>query len=80
MAEPVRFEPERSWELVESRIGEEQDPTCRALLEKVRDHIRAEITEELEPLMETLIDEPQYHFRLNGPDGGPKGGDAVRPF
>lgn len=76
----VAFEPERSWDALEKRIREETDPVARALLEQVRDHLRAEIRGELEPLMDTLVAEPRYHFRLNGPDGGPKGRAAVRGF
>ena len=80
MPSPVVFAPESSWSALEERLANERDPTCRALLEHVRDHVRAEIRGELGPLMATLVDEPRYHFRLNGPDGGPKGRDAVHSF
>lgn len=76
----VQFDPDSSWDAVERRLEEERDPICRALLEQVRDHIRAEICGELEPLMDTLIEEPRYHFRSSGPEGGPKGREAVRSF
>lgn len=80
MADPVSFDPEQSWSALEKRIAEEQDPVCRALLEQVRDHVRAEIRGELEPLLDTLIPEARYHFRMNGPEVGPKGREAVRTF
>lgn len=80
MEHAVRFEPERSWDALGERLATETDPTCRALLGQVRDHMRAEICGELEPLMDTLIAEPRYHFRTAGPDGGPKGREAVRAF
>jgi len=80
MTEPIDFDPERSWSALEKRLAEETDPVCRGLLEQVRNHVRAEIRGEIEPLMATLIDEPRYHFRLMGPDGGPKGREAVRQF
>jgi len=77
---PIRFDPESSWNAVEARIATEPDPVCRGLLEQVRDHLKAEIGGELEPLMDTLVDEPRYHFRLAGPDGGPKSRESVRSF
>ena len=80
MAGPVVFDPESSWQALEKRIASERDPVGRALLERVRDHVRAEIRGEIDPLMATLIDEPRYHFRLSGPDAGPKGRGAVRTF
>jgi hypothetical protein len=76
----VAFDPESSWKALEDRMEQESDPVCRALLEQVRDHMRAEIGGQLEPLMETLIDEPRYHFRSMGPEGGPKGREAVHVF
>jgi len=80
MAEPVVFDPESSWQRIEARMEAESDPVCRALLAQVRDHMRAEIGGELEPLMDTLVSEPRYHFRSSGPDGGPKDRAAVRSF
>jgi hypothetical protein len=80
MAEPVLFDPESSWDAVEKRLADERDPVFRQLLEQVRDHVRAEIRGEIEPLMATLVAEPEYHFRSSGPEGGPKGRDAVRSF
>ena len=40
----------------------EADPRARLLLENVRNHMRAELREQLEPVMATLIDDPIYHF------------------
>ena len=80
IASPIRFEPEASWGALEKRIDDESDPVCRALLEQVRDHVRAEIQGELGPLMNTLIEEPEYHFRGAMPEGGPKGRGAVHSF
>jgi hypothetical protein len=74
------FDPERSWGALDKRLIGETDPQCRRLLEQVRDHMRAEIRGEFEPLMATLIDEPQYHFRGLGPDTAPKGREAVETF
>lgn len=75
-----RFDPERTWQAVDARMKTETDPRRRGLLEQVRDHMRAEVRGEFEPLMATLIDEPQYHFRGLGVDFGPKGREAVSTF
>lgn len=80
MAEPVVFDPDSSWRILEERMALEKDPVCRGLLEEVRNHMRAEIGGQLEPLMDTLIPEPIYHFRMFGPEGGPKGREAVHSF
>ena len=74
------FDPERSWRVLEARLKEERDPQRRLLLERVRDHVRTEIQGDFEGLMETLVDEPQYHFFGMGPDAGPKGRAAVEAF
>jgi hypothetical protein len=78
--QPSTFDPERSWESLEARIKTEANPKCRALLEQVRDHMRAEIRGEFDSLMATLIDEPRYHFWGIGPESGPKGREAVSQF
>ena len=80
MADPVPFDPDSSWRILEERMAVEKDPVCKELLREVRDHMRAEIGGQLEPLMNTLIDEPQYHFRMLGPESGPKGRAAVHAF
>jgi limonene-1,2-epoxide hydrolase len=56
------IDPERSWHALETRIASEKDGRRRALLERVRDHMRDELRELLEPVMATLADEPVYHF------------------
>lgn len=75
-----RFDPENTWQAVQKRMLGESDPRRRQLLQQVRDHMRAEVRGELEPLMATLVDDPQYHFRGLGVDIGPKGREAVRSF
>ena len=56
------------------------DPTALALVLKVRDHMRAEILGELDPLMATLTQEPVYHFWGNGDPVELRGGDVIRGF
>jgi hypothetical protein len=75
-----QFDPERSWQSLEERIEIEKDPRCRQLLEQVRDHLRTEIRGELEALMATLVEDPQYHLWGIGEEVGPKGREAVAAF
>jgi limonene-1,2-epoxide hydrolase len=56
------IDPERSWLALEKRMTGETDTRRRALLTRVRDHMRDELRELLEPVMATLSDEPLYHF------------------
>ena len=76
----TNFDPERSWSSIEIRMQQETEPRRRQLLEQVRNHMRSEIRGELEALMATLVDEPQYHFFGMGPDAAPKGRTAVEAF
>ncbi|MAE97361.1 MAG: hypothetical protein CL910_22150 [Deltaproteobacteria bacterium] len=80
MSDPPVFDPDQSWNALERRMETEEDPRRLQLLTQVRDHMRTEIGGQLEPLMATLADDPQYHFRGLGPDVAPKGRDAVHAF
>jgi limonene-1,2-epoxide hydrolase len=74
------FDPTRTWVAVEARLDAEQDPAVKALLTQVRDHMKSEIEGDFDALMETLIDEPRYHFWGTPEEGGPKGREAVASF
>ena len=80
MSAGLMFEPDSSWAPLEARIAEEQNPRNRRVLEEVRNHLRAEIGGDLDALMATLTDEPQYHFWGVPVEGGPKGRPAVEEF
>ena len=80
MSETPTFDPDQSWGALERRMEIEQDPRRKLLLTQVRDHMRTEITGQLDGLMATLIDEPVYHFRGLGFDMGPKGQANVHTF
>jgi hypothetical protein len=75
-----QFDPERTWLPLEERIAKETDPRRKKLLCEVRDHMRTEIGGDLEGLMNTLTEEPEYHLWGLPVEGGPKGRDAVRLF
>jgi hypothetical protein len=80
MSKSPKFDPDQSWDALERRMETERDPRRKLLLSQVRDHMRAEITGQLDGLMATLIDEPEYHFRGLGFDMGPKGRSNVHTF
>ncbi|MEE2672958.1 MAG: nuclear transport factor 2 family protein [Myxococcota bacterium] len=80
MSDTVEFDPDASWGALERRMESEKDPRRRQLLQQVRDHMKTEISGQLEALMATLVDEPQYHFRGLGFDMGPKGRQNVHSF
>jgi hypothetical protein len=70
----------RTWKVVEERLAREQDPHKRRLLEVVLEHMRAEAAPDLDRLMQTLGDFPQYHFWGPTGDFGPKSRAAVRQY
>jgi len=76
----MKIDPARTWAAVEAAFEAETNPRRRQLLKQVRDHMKTEVCGEIEPLMATLTDEPQYHIWGQGPDRGPKGRAAVRAF
>jgi hypothetical protein len=74
------FDPDHSWAALERRMETEPDPEIRALIGRVRDHMRTEIGGDLVGLMATLTDDPQYHLWGLPVEVGPKGRDAVESF
>ena len=80
MSSIPKFDPDQSWAPLDERIAREADPRSRQNLERVRDHMRTEISGDFEGLMATLIDEPRYHFWGLPVEGGPKGRAAVEAF
>ena len=55
------IDPHKSWLSLEAAAGDGQDARS-TLIRRVRDHLQAEITGQLEPLMATLVDEPIYNM------------------
>jgi len=80
MAGKIIFDPEQTWVAVEKRLAGETDPRRRQLLTQVRDHMRSEVQGDFEALMNTLVDEPQYHLWGVGEETGPKGRAEVEAF
>ncbi len=80
MSDTPTFDPDQSWGALERRMETEKDPRRLKLLTEVRDHMRTEITGQLDGLMDTLTADPAYHFRGLGFDMGPKGRENVHAF
>jgi hypothetical protein len=80
MGEPRKFDPDKSWAPLDARISKETDTRRREVLERVRDHMRTEISGDFDGLMATLTDDPRYHFWGVPVEGGPKGRQAVSDF
>jgi hypothetical protein len=76
----VDFDQSLSWQHLEERLARTSDPRHRTMLETVIAHAKAEAHGDVDGLMATLSDDPQYHFWSGGTDWGPKGRDAVRSF
>ena len=74
------FNVNRGWECAERRLATVTDPRRRAVMETLRDHLKAEATEDFDLLLSTLGPNPEYHFWVEGSGfgEGPKGIDAVR--
>lgn len=75
----IAIDPYRSWQALEDRASRETNELHRALITRVRDHMELEIRGDLDPLMDTLVADPVYHFWNENPfvlEGRP----AVRAF
>ena len=62
---------------VEERLEKTVSERQRSLLATVADHLRAESTADVDKLLATLTDQPDYHLWSGGRDVGPKGRDDV---
>lgn len=76
----IDFDRSLGWKALEERLAVTESPRQRAILQTVIDHSKAEADFDLDGLMATLVDDPQYHFWSGGRDRGPKGYAAVRRY
>ena len=75
------FDQSISWQQLEERLARTTNPRHRLMLQTVIDHAKAESRGDVDGLMATLSDDPQYHFwNATGRDWGPKGLTDVREF
>ncbi len=77
----IRLNPDNSWRLVAERLEAETDPRRRHVLELVLDHMKRELRLDIEGVIDTLSDKPQYKIWPHADDpvaspGGSK--DAIR--
>ncbi len=63
----IAIDPHKSWLALEARAAAETNELHRALITRVRDHMELEIRGDLDPLMDTLVAEPIYHFWNDNP-------------
>src|SRR3954469_17451491 len=70
----------RMWTALEERLAVTSDSRHRQMLAVVIEHAKAEAVRSVERLLATLVDDPQYHFWVNGRDLGPKGAAEVRAY
>ena len=77
----MKIDPLKSLEKVDAAIAADPKPRHRAMLENFREHLLAELEGDVERIMKTQVEEPNYQFFGSGiGDFGPKGGEQVRAF
>ena len=76
----IDFDRSLGWKALEERLEATDSPRQRQILTTVIEHSKAEAACDLDGLMATLVDEPQYHFWVAGKDRGPKGYAAIRQY
>ncbi len=76
----IDFDRTLGWKALEERLAVTESPRQRSLIATVIAHSKAECAYDLEGLMATLVEEPEYHFWSHGADRGPKGQQAVREY
>jgi len=74
------FDQGITWYGLEEKLERTTNPRHRQMLETVIEHAKSETRGDVDGLMSTLGDDPQYHFWSGGKDWGPKGLDAVRKY
>ena len=80
---PMKMNPNKTWRLVEERLEAETDPRRRHVLGLVLAHMKCEAQADIEGVVATLSDKPQYIIWSNPDDpiaspGGDR--DAIRGF
>ena len=70
----------RNWALIDTLLEDETDSWRIQMLSQLKEHVQAECGGDLDALMATLIDDPQFHNWSGNNDVGPKGYDDLRSF
>ena len=74
------FDQGITWYGLEDKLERTTNPRHRKMLQTVIDHAKAETRADVDGLMATLGEDPQYHFWSGGKDWGPKGLGSVRNY
>jgi hypothetical protein len=74
------IDPTRTYTDIEARLAETTNPRHRLMLERLLQHARGEVEEDLEAVMGTLAPDPVYHIWSGGPEMNPSGTENVRRF
>ena len=69
-----------NWKIIDDLLASETDDWRRKMLAQLKEHVQAECGGNLEALMETMVDEPNFHNWSATEDIGPKGYDNLREF
>ena len=70
----------RNWRIIDELLEQETDSWRIQMLSQLKEHVQAECGGDLDALMATLIDDPQFHNWNGTEDAGPKGYDNLREF
>ena len=65
---------------VQERLDRTEDPRERAMLTTVREHLQAEADVDVDRLVSTLSDQPNYHLWNAGRDIGPDDFEGVLAY
>lgn len=77
----MKIDPSRSFAKVDEAIAKAESPRHKAILLNYREHMAAEIDGDIDRIMATQVDEPEYHiYGMGVGDTGPKGQQEVRAF
>jgi hypothetical protein len=81
----MRFDMEtidsrNNWKIIDELLESETNDWRRQMLSQLKEHVQAECGGDLEALMATLVDDPNFHNWTASEDSGPKGYDNLREF
>jgi len=69
-----------TYRTIELKLEQTTNPRHRLMLERLLQHSRCEVDEDLEGVLATLAPSPVYRVRSGGPEMNPIGTEAVRRF
>jgi hypothetical protein len=70
----------RTYKDIEAKLAAATNPRHKLMLERLYQHARGEVEEDLEAVLGTLAPHPVYRIQSQGPEMNPEGLDNVRRF